>query len=318
MLLLGATGAIGRATAAALTARGHDVVAYLRPRTDGAAAAPDGVDVRFGGFANAEAVARDGLRGDAFDVVVSCMASRTGAPADAWAVDHDAHVAVLEAAQAAGVPQFILLSAICVQKPRLAFQHAKLAFEETLTRSGLTYAIVRPTAYFRSLSGQIARVKAGKRFLLFGDGRGAACKPISDRDLAAFIVDCLDDPEKRNRILPIGGPGPAITPREQGEELFRLVGRPPRFASVPVALLSGVVATLDALGRVVPRLKNKAALARIGRYYAIESMLALDPATGRYSAAATPETGTDRLFDFYRQAIAGDAAVDLGAHKVFS
>jgi len=318
VLLLGATGAIGRATLQALIARGHDVVCYLRPRPDGAALVLDGAAVRTGAFTEAGAVARDAFRGKGFGAVISCMASRTGAPADAWAVDHDAHVAVLEAAKAAGVTQFVLLSAICVQKPRLAFQHAKLAFEDKLAASGLAYSIVRPTAYFKSLSGQIARVRAGKRFVMFGDGRGTACKPISDRDLAAFIVDCLDDPDKRNRILPIGGPGPAITPRDQGEELFRLTGRPPRFAHVPLGLLNAIVLLLDTMGRVIPKLKDKAALARIGRYYATESMLALDPATGRYSADTTPETGTDRLFDFYAQAVAGDASVDLGAHKVFS
>ena len=38
----------------------------------------------------------------------------------------------------------MLLSAICVQKPRLAFQHAKLAFKKQLIQSGLTYSIARP------------------------------------------------------------------------------------------------------------------------------------------------------------------------------
>jgi len=64
-------------------------------------------------------------------------------------------------------------------------------------------------------------------------------------------------------------------------------------------------------------LADKAELARIGRYYATESMLVLDPATGRYDAAATPSTGSDTLFDFYAKAIAGEASVDRGDHAVF-
>ena len=135
------------------------------------------------------------------------MASRTGAPRDAWAVDHQAHVDVLAAAREAGVGQFVLLSAICVQKPLLAFQHAKLAFEAALIESGLTYSIVRPTAFFKSLSGQVARVKRGKPFLVFGDGTLTACKPISDGDLADYLADCLTDDRRWNRVLPIGGPG---------------------------------------------------------------------------------------------------------------
>ena len=61
----------------------------------------------------------------------------------------------------------------------------------------------------------------------------------------------------------------------------------------------------------------KAELARIGRYYATESMLVLDPATGRYDAAATPSTGSDTLFDYYRALVAGDAAAERGDHAVF-
>ena len=250
-------------------------------------------------------------------MLVSCLASRTGAPKDAWAVDHQAHVHALEAARAAGVTQVVLLSAICVQKPLLAFQHAKLAFEKFLIESGLTYSIVRPTAFFKSLSGQIERVRRGKPFLLFGDGRLTACKPISDRDLGDYLADCLDQPELQNRILPIGGPGPAITSREQGDKLFALLGRPPKFSHVPVALLDVIIAVLGTLGRLIPRLADKAELARIGRYYATESMLVLNPQTGQYDADATPSTGTETLFDFYADLASGKVAAERGDHAVF-
>ena len=223
----------------------------------------------------------------------------------------------LQAARAADVGQMVLLSAICVQKPLLAFQQAKLAFETKLVASGLTYSIVRPTAFFKSLSGQVDRVKAGKPFLIFGDGAITSCKPISDNDLADYLADCLDDARRRNRVLPIGGPGDAITPREQGEHLFKLLGRKARFSRVPVRLLDAIVLGLGTLGRFAPSLAEKAELARIGRYYATESMLVLDPVTGVYDAAATPSTGTETLFDFYERLLAGEASVDRGDHAVF-
>jgi divinyl chlorophyllide a 8-vinyl-reductase len=313
VLVLGATGTIGRATVAALLARGHAVVCYLRPGAE-AAGLPEGVTLRRGEIAD---IARAGFRGERFEALVSCMASRSGLPADAWAVDHDAHVAALEAAQAAGVAHMVLLSAICVQKPMLAFQAAKLAFEARLMASGLRYSIVRPTAYFKSLSGQIARVEAGRPFLVFGDGRLTACKPISDRDLGDYLAGCLDDPRRWNRVLPIGGPGPAITPRDQAEWLFQRLGRPVKVRQVPVGMMDAIIAGLSLGGRVLPGLRAKAELARIGRYYATESMLVWDAAAGAYDAGATPETGQDRLFDFYEAVITGQARVDLGAHAVF-
>jgi divinyl chlorophyllide a 8-vinyl-reductase len=325
IVVLGATGTIGRATVRALLRRGHEVVCFVRARAGvgGALTKNDsaqrlaGAVLRVGDVTDPVSLARDGFCGERFDALVSCLASRTGAPHDAWAIDHGAHLHALDAAKHAGVSQVVLLSAICVQKPLLAFQHAKLAFEQALIGSGLTYSIVRPTAFFKSLSGQVDRVKRGKPFLVFGDGTLTACKPIGDDDLADYLAACLDDPARCNRVLPIGGPGPAITPRQQGERLFALLGRPPRFRQVPLALLDAVIGVLGTAGRVVPALADKAELARIGRYYATESMLVLDPASGRYDAAATPSTGTQTLFDFYAGLVSGDAAPERGDHAVF-
>ncbi|MFM9927300.1 NAD(P)H-binding protein [Variovorax sp. H27-G14] len=325
VFMLGATGTIGRATVQALVARGHEVVCFVRPRAGvgGRLAAQDtarllpGATLRFGDATDAVSLARDGFRGERFDALVSCMASRSGAPADAWAVDHLAQRHALHAARQAGVSHVVLLSAICVQKPLLAFQQAKLAFEQALIHSGICYSIVRPTAFFKSLSGQVGRVRQGKPFLVFGDGTLTASKPLSDADLAAYLAGCLSDPQRRNRVLPIGGPGDAVTPREQGEELFRLLGRPARFRQVPVAMLDAIIAGLGACGRVIPPLAAKAELARIGRYYATESMLVLDPRTGRYDAAATPSTGRETLFDFYARLIGGAEMPERGDHAVF-
>lgn len=325
VFVLGATGTIGRATVRALLQRGHEVVCFVRPRAGvgGALSTDDslqllaGATVRFGSVTDPASLARDGFRGEPFDAMVSCLASRTGAPKDAWAIDHQAHVHALVAARAAGVRQVVLLSAICVQKPLLAFQQAKLAFEKVLIESGLTYSIVRPTAFFKSLSGQIERVRRGKPFLVFGDGRLTACKPISDQDLGDYLAACLDEPDRHNRVLPIGGPGPAISPRQQGEQLFALLGRPPKFSQVPVALLDLIIAVLGTLGRLVPALADKAELARIGRYYATESMLVWNPQTGQYDADATPSTGRETLFDFYAKLVRGEAAPERGDHAVF-
>ena len=325
VLVLGGTGTIGRATVRALVEAGHEVVCLVRSRA-GTGRQPTaeagepllaGATRRVADVTDPGSLARDGVCGERFDAFVSCMASRTGLPADAWAIDHCAHLLALDAAKAAGAMHFVLLSAICVQKPKLAFQHAKLAFEQALITSGLTYSIVRPTAFFKSLSGQVERLKRGKPFLIFGDGTLTACKPISDDDLGRFLVGCLDDANRFDRILPIGGPGPAITPRQQGDELFTLLGRPPRFKRVPVGLLDVIIGVLDTLGRVVPACAAKAELARIGRYYATESMLVLDPATGRYDAAATPSTGSETLFDYYRRLVSGAATVERGDHAVF-
>jgi divinyl chlorophyllide a 8-vinyl-reductase len=306
VLVFGGSGTAGRATVEALLQAGHSVTCFGRsdPKIDGS-------DTLIGDVLNLPG--NELARG--FDAVVSCLASRTGAPVDAWRIDHQAQSGILKVAKSAGISQFVLLSAICVQKPMLAFQQAKLAFEAELTASNLTYSIVRPTAFFKSLSGQIERVKNGKPFMLFGDGTRTACKPISDRDLGVFIADCLNDPDKANRILPIGGPGPAMTLREQGELLFELVGKTPRFKQVPVGFMTAIIKGLDLAGLVNKAAKDKAQLARIGRYYATESMLVWDGA--RYDADSTPSFGKDTLRDHYAGVLAGKIVVDRGDHAIF-
>jgi divinyl chlorophyllide a 8-vinyl-reductase len=325
VLLLGATGTIGTATAGALLGSGHDVVCPVRElpadkRNDDLEKTHKGLSgaqLRFVDLLSIESVESNGLKDEHFDAVVSCLASRSGTPRDAWAIDYKAHSQLLKMAQAAGISQFVLLSAICVQKPLLGFQQAKLAFEKELMASGLTYSIVRPTAFFKSLSGQIKRLKQGKPFLLFGDGRLTACKPISDQDLASFITACLTDVEKHNCILPIGGPGEPITPLQQGEYLFKLLGKKPRYKHVPIGLLDGVITLLQTLGKLMPKLADKAELAKIGRYYATESMLVWNPQTQAYDAQATPSFGTQTLFEHYQQLVAGKVEVKLGEHAVF-
>ena len=328
IFMLGASGTIGQATVRALVARGHEVVCFVRPRAGvGGALGPQelarrlpGAELRYGEVTNPSSLARDGFAGERFDVLMSCLASRTGAPGDAWAIDHQAHVQALDLAQRSGVTQMVLLSAICVQKPLLAFQQAKLAFEKVLIDSAVNHSIVRPTAFFKSLSGQVERVRQGRPFVVFGDGRLTACKPISDDDLGDYLAGCLDDESRHRRVLPIGGPGPALTPRQQGEHLFALLGREPRFKQVPVALMDAIIGALGLAGRAVPALAAKAELARIGRYYATESMLVWDAAAGRYDEQATPSWGRQTLFDHYAALVRGDAVTsdtERGDHAVF-
>lgn len=313
ILLAGATGYIGRAVARALARRGHSVVALVRAPDEGLEACEQrSVDVT-----NAQ-VLEKALADSDFDAVISCIASRSGVPEDAWLVDYETNRNLLAAARASGAGHFVLLSAICVQKPRLAFQHAKLAFESELAQSGIDHSIVRPTAYFKSLSGQVERVRRGKAFLVFGTGTETACKPIGEDDLAEYLVDCLYKPDRRNRVLPIGGPGEPVSPREQGEMLFELTGRKPRFRSVPASLFIAAETVLRPIGAVVPAAAAKAELARIGHYYATESMLAWDEAAQRYDADATPATGTRTLRDHYEHVLReGLDGHEAGAHALF-
>ena len=315
ILLFGATGTIGRATAVACRRAGHRIT--IVTRRDVTAPEFEGCIQQIGDVTNPDDILRI-ISSEQFDAVISCLASRTGRPRDAWAIDHAAHSVILNAALTAGVSRFVQLSAICVQKPKLAFQQAKLAFEAELQSAPINWTIIRPTAFFKSLSGQINRVKSGKPFMVFGDGRLTRCKPISDRDLGHFIAASLTDPESASRILPVGGPGPEISPLDQVLMLERILGQPIRVKHIPLWIMDAIIMMLSLLGYLSPRLADQAQLARIGRYYATESMLLWDPVSKTYCPEKTPQSGRDTLEDYYRDFAAGKLADDRGDHAVWS
>jgi divinyl chlorophyllide a 8-vinyl-reductase len=317
VMLGGATGYLGRHVVAELLERGYDVLAPVRPGRGHDDPLLEGCELLETDVTDAARLSHD-LGGRPVHAVVSCLASRTGSPRDTWRIDHDANLHLLEVAKTLGARRFVMLSAICVQRPRLEFQRAKLAFEARLMASGLEWSIVRPTAYFKSLAGQVERVRQGKPFLVFGNGTLTACKPVAESDLATYIADCLERPDRANRVLPVGGPGPALTPRDQGALLCASLGRTPAFRHVPPGLLLWAARFLGLVGRWSPRFAERAEFARIGHYYATESMLVWDESAGTYNADMTPETGHITLGDFYgRIEREGMADQDLGAHRLF-
>lgn len=208
------------------------------------------------------------------DAVISCLASRSGIKREAYAVDYQATLNCLEAGIACDAVHFVLLSAICVRKPLLHFQRAKLKFEAALqAQNAMTYSIVRPTAFFKSVSGQLERLQEGKPFLMFKDD--TRNNPIAESDLATYLVDCVQEPSRRNRIINLGGPDRPMTKIEQGEMIFRAIGKEPSYSRLPVWIFDVFVNLLQWLADVFQseQLENGAELGRIGRYYAMEDMV---------------------------------------------
>jgi divinyl chlorophyllide a 8-vinyl-reductase len=120
------------------------------------------------------------------------------------------------------------------------------------------------------------------------------------------------------QVLPIGGPGEAMDPVQQSDVLFNLLGKEPKTLKVPVALMSIIIGMLDALGKVIPGLKEAAEFGRIGKYYATESMLVLDEKTGQYDAEATPSYGKETLEMFFKRVLKdGMQGQELGDQAIF-
>lgn len=171
------------------------------------------------------------------------------------------------------------MSAYCVQKPLLQFQNAKLKFEEELigSQDSIRHSIVRPTAFFKSVSGQFELLEQGWPFVMFGDGEICQCNPISESDLATYMINCVEEQNKWNKVLNLGGPDDGMTMKQQGEMIFEILGKEPKFWTAPISIFDTVIGIFAWFGKFFPGMEDAAELGRIGKYYAVEDMLTTEP-----------------------------------------
>lgn len=111
------------------------------------------------------------------------------------------------------------MCALLLIPPKL--QQAKLQFEKKLSeQSEMSYSIVRPTAFFKSVSGQYESILDGNSYVLFGDGAVTQCNPIAEEDLAIYMCDSALEEFKDQRwgkILNVGGPDEPLSNKMLGE-----------------------------------------------------------------------------------------------------
>ena len=316
VLVAGATGHIGKAVVAELLDKDYFVYAIVRKEKR----------LEYSDQSNLKVLSLEaGENSDwtkqlpRIDIIISCLASRSGCERDANFVDYSLNSDLLYFALKIKLQHFILLSAICIQKPKLAFQRAKLRFNSELVASGLRYSIVLPTAFFKSLSGQVNRIKNGKSFLVFGNGKRTSSLPISEIDLAKYIVNCIESEESWNKSLPVGGPGPAVTPLDQAKMLFEIFDKPKKIKHVSPRFFDFAIILLFPVSLFSQKIKDKLELIKIGKYYAEESMLFYDADADAYDASKTPQFGENLLYEYYCSLRDEPEKIpDMGSQKLFS
>lgn len=240
VLIVGATGYIGNAVVAESVRQGYNVIAVTRSMKND----PQfhGAEVVLADVSDPASIAKAFNR--KVDIVISCLACRSGLARDFDDIDYKATLNVLDAAMENGTSHFILLSAICVRKPDLPLQLAKLKMEDALIRSGMTYTIVRPTAYFWVFDTQTRMIEKGRPGYVVGTGDQATHNPISKEDLAEFMVGCISSSDHRNRLFILGGPevpDNIVTYKESLLMVFEALGKEPKLVSLPGWVVTAVI-----------------------------------------------------------------------------
>jgi uncharacterized protein YbjT (DUF2867 family) len=128
------------------------------------------------------------------------------------AVDLEGQLSLIDAAKAANVSHFVLISfpPIDIEFP---LQTAKRAVEDHLKTSGLTYTILQPTIFMEVwLSPALGFDAANAKAQIYGSGENKISW-ISYKDVAKFVVASIDNSEARNAVIELGGPE-AFSPLE--------------------------------------------------------------------------------------------------------
>jgi len=237
VLVAGATGALGLCISTLLRERGVGVRALVRPT------AAAGVRARL------EAVGVEAVPGDLEDPGsllhavegVSCVVSTaTSFPHDDRVdalehVDAAGNVALVDAAEAAGVPRFVFVSfrPVAIDFP---LQRAKRAVEQRLAHASLDAVVLRPGKFmdiwFTPLCGFDP---AAGRATLFGSGDSPVTW-IAARDVAEITARSALDEGPRSGTIELGGPE-ALSQREVVARFEQALGIAFALDEIPTAQL---------------------------------------------------------------------------------
>jgi uncharacterized protein YbjT (DUF2867 family) len=232
ILVAGASGGVGKAVLHELKQQSHHIRALARTTAKLGQLAVDDVFL-----ADARDPAKLAGACEGCEIVISALGGslqlgRTEKHATYWDVDYMANKNLLVEAQRAGVRKFIYVSVFQAQEIKgSAYFAAHAAFEDELKRSGLSYALIRPTGIYYIFEEFVNLARKGI-VPLIGDGR-ARTNPIDEREVARVCVAALDGTQTE---YDIGGPD-IFSRREISERCFAVLGKKPRFIKYPIGLM---------------------------------------------------------------------------------
>jgi NADH dehydrogenase len=237
ILVIGATSLLGAAVAADLVADGRLVRAsHRKPKRANHFTA-----------SGAEVVTLDMSRPEMFnraldgaDAIFTSTHSLTARRRDAiQRIDIDGYKALIDAAAARNISRFVFTSIMGARLDHpAALWRAKAEVERHLVASGLTYTILRPSAFtdFHAHRMIGARVLEGKAARILGSGETRR-NLVAVSDVATLAVRALTATNLNGRILEIGGPD-NLTDREVASLYARLADLPVKIQALPPPALA--------------------------------------------------------------------------------
>jgi uncharacterized protein YbjT (DUF2867 family) len=215
VLVVGATGLLGRDVCRRVREGGHELRALVRPGADSERRAELqhlGTQLVEGDLKDPASLreACDGVRA-VISTASSTFSRRDGDSIQS--VDRDGQIALVDAARAAGVEHFVFVSFRANPEFPHPLADAKMAVARHLAASGMAYTILQ-ASYFMEiwLTPMLGFDYPKGTVRIYGDG-SRAVSWVSYRDVARIAVAALDQVAARDTTLNVGGPE-ALSPLE--------------------------------------------------------------------------------------------------------
>jgi NADH dehydrogenase len=260
-LIVGGTGTLGRIVTRRLLHDG-DAVRVMTRNPDAASALREaGAEVVAGDLLDPASVRRACSGANA--VVASAHSLFGRGRSASRHVDDAGHRRLIDTARDCGVDHFVY-TAVYDNRPAyraVPFFRIKYEVEEHLKASGLTWTIVRPTAFMEVHAHLLigAPILAKGKVVMFGRGEQPR-NFVAAEDVAAVIQLALRDGSLRGRTIDVGGPED-LTGMDVVRLYERTRGTPVRVVHLPVGLARTVAAILRPLHPGVSQVVQSAVLA---------------------------------------------------------
>src|SRR5712692_7204123 len=237
LLVVGATGQLGRAIVWRLRAAGVSVRALVRSASNVTVLRDSGAELVVGDLRNAESLRKACKGCDAVVTTASSLHTSTGF--DPKWTDRNGNLNLIEAAKRESVGHFVFTSTIgadATDAPRV-FRNKRF-IEERLVASGLHYTILRPAGFMENL---IPLIRWARRTGIAVVPRPGTTKTsyIAIQDIAEIARLVLARTQARDSVMEFGGPED-LSMLDCMRLLEGVLGRRLRVVRVPFAPLRSI------------------------------------------------------------------------------
>jgi uncharacterized protein YbjT (DUF2867 family) len=202
VLIVGATGTLGRQIARRAIDTGHDVRCLVRNTRKAAFLKEWGAELVKGDLCNPETLppALEGI-----EAVIDAATARITDSLSMKEVDWQGKLNLIQAVKTAGIERYIFFSILNAEKyPNVPLMDIKVCTEKYLKESGLNYTILRPCGFMQGLIAQYA-IPLLDNQAIWITGSSTPIAYMDTQDIAKFAVRALEISETQKQTFPIVG-----------------------------------------------------------------------------------------------------------------